>query len=97
MVVDFAEAEKIRMENRNWEMWMQGAYIYDAFAVVLSNAFAGKGATPKKYLEKPERIFPLTDEEREAEEELELRKQIAQLNAWQKSWDAQYKNGDPLD
>lgn len=93
MVVDYAKAYKIRMEERNWEMWMQGLYIYDAFSVVLSNAFAAKGSTPKKYLLKPEPIFPMTEEEKQAEDERELRKMIRNLNQWEKSFNG--KNDDP--
>lgn len=88
LVVDFVKAYKIRMEERNWEMWMQGLYIYNAFSVVLTNAFAPKGAVPKKYLENPAPIFPKTEEEKEAEEERELRKMVKQLNAWEKAFNA---------
>jgi len=92
MVVYYSQAHDLAIKQRNEELWLQGLYNHDAFAVVLANAFAAKGSTPKKYLEKPLDLFPKTEEEKEAEEERELRKQIARLNAWQKAWDAQHKD-----
>lgn len=88
MVVYYYEAHKLEIEQRNQELWMQGAYIYDAFTVVLSNAFAAKGSTPKRYMEKPIDILPKTEEEKAAEEERELRRMVQQLNAWEKSFNA---------
>ena len=44
------EREVIR---RDREMWQQGAYIFDAFGVVMSNAFRKKGSTVEKYPDKP--------------------------------------------
>ena len=97
MVVQYAETHRLRVQQRNEELWLQGLYMHDAFAVVLSNAFAAKGSTPKKYLEKPLDILPKTEEEKAAEEERELRKMIRQLNMWEKQFNAREKteNGDP--
>ena len=95
MVVHFARAHKLRMERRNWEMWMQGLYNYAAFSTTLTNAFSKPGSTPKKYLEAPEPIFPKTEEEIEAEEERELRKMVYDLNKWEKAFNAQHGTPDP--
>lgn len=96
MVVYYAQAHDLAIQQRNEEMWLQGLYNHDAFAVVLSNAFAAKGATPKKYLEKPLEIFPKTEEEKEAEEERNLRRMVRQLNMWEKSFNAgKAKDGNP--
>lgn len=92
LVVSYAEAYRMRVEEKNWELWLQGFYNHEAFAVVLANAFSNKGSTPKKYQTKPLDIFPKTEEQRAAEEELELRKTIAQLNAWEKAWSKQHAN-----
>jgi len=88
MVVHYSRAHDMAIQQRNEELWLQGLYIHDAFAVVLSNAFAAKGSVPKKYLERPLDIFPKTEEEKEAEEERELRKMVKQLNAWEKAFNA---------
>lgn len=90
MVVYYSQAHDLAIRQRNQELWMQGLYNHDAFAVVLANAFAQKGTTPKKYLEKPlDILLPKSEEEIEAEEERELRKMVKQLNSWQKAFDAQ--------
>ena len=97
MVVSYAEAHKLAIEQRNQELWLQGLYNHDAFAVVLSNAFAAKGTVPKKYLEKPLDILPKTEEQRAADEERELRKMVRQLNMWEKQFNAgkAAENGTP--
>ena len=95
MVVAYAEAHDLWRRQRNEEMWMQGLYVHNAFAVVLSNAFAQKGSIPKKYVEKPIDFFPKTEEEIEAEEERELRKMVKQLNVWEKRFNADAENGTP--
>ena len=51
--------------------WLNGLYNYEAFAVVLSNAFKDKGQPPAKYREKPiyeeykEKNHVLTEEEKQ--------------------------------
>ncbi len=97
MVVYYSQAHDLAIRQRNEELWLQGLYNHDAFAVVLSNAFAAKGSVPKKYLEKPLDIFPKTEEEKQAEEERELRKMVRQLNLWEKQFNAGKKaeNADP--
>lgn len=50
--------------------WLNGLYNYEAFAVVLSNAFKDKGQQPAKYRDKPlyiehkEKNRVLTEEEK---------------------------------
>ena len=64
-------------ENRNAELWLQGMYDYEAFGVVLGNAFRKKGAKPVSYSKEPYRITPLTPEEEEEKKEQELQKAYA--------------------
>lgn len=90
----FREAHELKVKEQNEVLWLQGLYIYDAFSVVLSNAFAEKGSTPKRYAQEPYNIFPMTEEERQAEEDKQLRKMVAQLTAWEKAFNAQHKNDD---
>jgi hypothetical protein len=91
----FRDAYDLKRKEKNQVLWLQGMYIYEAFAVVLSNAFAEKGSTPKHYATEPYDIFPKTEEERRADEDRELRKMVAQLNAWERSFNAQHKNDTP--
>lgn len=88
MVVHFAEAHRLQIQQRNEELWWQGFYNYAAFSTVLANAFAPKGSVPKKYLEKPIDILPKTEEEKAAEEEMELRRTIKRLNMLAKQFNA---------
>jgi len=78
MAAAYREKWEIDRDNRNAELWLQGAYAYDAFGVVLGNAFKKKGAKPLKYAEQPYRIRPMT----EAEEEAERQKEIEQTYAF---------------
>lgn len=43
----------MKEEMRDTWTWLQGMYNHEAFAVVISNAFADKGAKPAKYREQP--------------------------------------------
>lgn len=88
MVVYYAQMHRLQIQQRNEELWWQGFYNYVAFSTVLANAFASKGAVPKKYLEKPIDILPKTEEEKAAEEEMELRKTIKRLNMLAKQYNA---------
>lgn len=61
-------------EKTNFELWLQGAYFYDALCVALSNSF-GKGKQ-QKYVEKP---FSLTQEKQEEEKQKEANKLETQI------------------
>lgn len=73
---------------QNEDAWLQGAYVYDAVATALSNAFRKKGAKAQNYLERPLQVYPKTEEEERYEAEMERRKIIKRLNAWKAAWDA---------
>ena len=77
MTVAYREAWEIHRDNRNAEEWLQGMYNYDAFGVVLSNAFRKKGANAVKYAEQPYRIRPMTEAEKEAEQQKEIERTYA--------------------
>lgn len=53
LVKFYREAEEIRRERVNQEMWLQGMYFYDALARVspILHAFAKKGTKAKPYVE----------------------------------------------
>ena len=96
MVKYYREAEKIRVENRNTEMWIQGAYIYkvlEAFAPILP-AFPKKGARVGEYLPRP---ISLTEEDAKKKEEQESKinyeKNMTAMNAWMKRVNTKRKQG----
>lgn len=58
-----------RKAYRNWEMWWQGSYIYEALlrvAPVMRAAFGKGRVEPGKYSDEP---YPLTDKEAEEQQE----------------------------
>lgn len=76
----YREAYRLRKEERNWEMWLQGLYIFHAVSIALSNAF-GKGKK-QEYMDKPLDIFPPTEEELEERREEEAQQLEKTLNAF---------------
>lgn len=63
----YVEKHKLEIEKRNQELWLQGLYNYEALVVALANAFSKKSAPPRQYPEKPFRLFPPSEEEKELE------------------------------
>ena len=61
-----AEAYRLKREERNKELWLQGFYFFDAVSVAIYNALPHKGQPNKTYTE-PIRITPQTEAEKEAE------------------------------
>ena len=64
LVVHYRKAEEIRREKMNFEKWLQGMYIYEAFADVspILHAFAKKGTKPHPYPDKP---YALNEKQKE--------------------------------
>ncbi|MDY3779311.1 MAG: hypothetical protein SOZ77_03990 [Candidatus Limousia pullorum] len=68
LVVAYRKAEELRISRKNNEMWLQGAYIYDALCRVspVLNAFAKKGTKPVPYLSE---AYALNDKQAEIKDE----------------------------
>lgn len=81
LVIAYRKAYKLKREIANEQAWLQGLYVYDAFAVCMANAFAKRGAKKENYLEKPVDIFPLTDAEKERREQEERDKMQLAMEA----------------
>jgi hypothetical protein len=77
LVKYYRKAEEIKNKQKNNEMWLQGAYIYDALCKVspVLHAFAKSGTKPIPYPSKP---YPISQEESE-KERLEKQKADRQL------------------
>lgn len=60
----YREAEEMRNEKKNQELWLQGMYIYEAIADLspVLHAFAKKGTKPQPYTDAP---YPITKKQRE--------------------------------
>lgn len=89
LVKAYREAQKLRDERINQQLWLQGLYNYDALSVVISNAFGKQGARKQKYLTEPVELHP-----HKAKPE-EIRQQLVQeLNAWKEAFDAKQKDSE---
>ena len=62
----YREAEELRNERRNQELWLQGLYVYEAICDVapVLRAFAQKGTKPTPYSSQP---YALTEKQRRRE------------------------------
>ena len=73
LVKYYRQAEEMRNDRRNQELWLQGMYIYEALCDVapLHHAFAKRGVKAHPYSERP---YALTEKQRilEAEEKERL-------------------------
>lgn len=94
LVVHYRKAHLLRIEQRNQELWMQGLYIHDAVnAAVYNNLRMFSKHRPKaqKYLEKPIRITPMSEAEKQAEQEQNVQKLVDYLDKMQKQWESKNK------
>ena len=77
----YRKAHEMSLRRRNWEMWMQGAYIYDALlcvAPVFRTNFSKSKPEPGKYPEKP---WPITERDAREQEQQEQRARMERMLA----------------
>ena len=80
----YREKHKLEIEQTNQQLWLQGLYIYDAFASVLSSAFSNRKS---RYVEKPLNLFPPTEEEKEEAARKTRLELYRRLNAFKDAFD----------
>ena len=75
LVKYYRQAEELRNEKRNQELWLQGMYIYEAICDVapILHAFAKKGTKPHPYSTKP---YAISDKQIKQEREEKERKLV---------------------
>ena len=81
LAVAYRKAYRLKREAENEQAWLQGLYVFDAFAVCLANAFAKRGSKKQNYIGKPIDIYPLTDREKKRREAEENAKMQAAMEA----------------
>lgn len=91
LVIAYREAHKLRKEQLNEQLWLQGAYIYEAFSVVMANAFAKKGSKRQNYPVKPYDLYKKSEREMKLDAENERNKAIDSLNALKGMMDFKFK------
>jgi hypothetical protein len=85
LVKYYRKAHQMKQRRRNQELWLQGAYFYEALTDVapVLHAFAKKGTKATPYVAEP---FALTNKEvrerKKREEKLRYDEQKAKLAAW---------------
>ena len=84
LVRAYREADNIRQERMNQELWLQGMYVYEALCDVapILRAFPKKGTKPHKY---PSQPYALTQKEqkdrKENAEKVAFEKGLAKMEA----------------
>lgn len=77
MVRYYREMDRLKKEQENTSLWIQGRYFYDGICVALSNAFGKKGAKPAEYPNEPYDLYPRKKTEAEIQAEIEAERQRA--------------------
>ena len=85
LTVAYREAYKLRQEEINRRLWLQGYYIYEALCDVspVLNAFAKNGTKPQEYRSEP---IALTKSELEERRERDERRRYEAMIAATKEW-----------
>lgn len=78
LVVAYRKAEDMRTHRRNWEMWMNGRYTYDAIACMIPSLQLMKPREPIEYTKEP---YPLTKKEYEERMEREEKRKQEEIMA----------------
>lgn len=81
----YRKAWEMKRDQRNWELWLQGAYVYDALlkaAPVLRASFSKGKVEPGKY---PDQPYPITERQlrdrEDAEKKAAFDRMLNDLNA----------------
>lgn len=77
----YRQADSLSLNRKNFEMWLQGAYFYEALCCVspILHAFAKGGTKPNDYSTHPYRLDQETPYEKEMREEREAKEFVAHL------------------
>lgn len=90
LVKYYRKAHKLKNEQKNQELWLQGMYIYEALCNVspVLHAFAKRGTRPLPYPEKP---YSLTKEETKQEKEIQEKVNRQKAKAVFEAWASRLK------
>lgn len=88
LVKAYRKADEIRKDRLNEELYLQGAYVYDALSR-LAPIFQLGGGTAEPYLYEP---YPRTEAQRKEAEEREHKRQMEEALARMKAWQENVNN-----
>ncbi len=87
----YLQSYKIKREQKNEELWLQGVYIFEALCDVspILHAFAKKGTKPRPYSKEP---YPLFKKETEQYTEEQNQQERYKAEMCFREWARQFKN-----
>lgn len=88
----YEDAFSLRRKYENQSAYFQGMYFADALNCTICNAYRDKGKKKAEYPKEPYQIMPLTEEEKEQKEDIELQRIIMLFNGMES--DYQSKQGE---
>lgn len=87
MAIFYRKKHELICKQKNEEMWLQGAYVFNAFSTALSNLhFDGKNHKINKYLDKPFELFDKNEEEKQNDAAQAKQTVIDRLNRFSEMW-----------
>jgi hypothetical protein len=84
LCVPYREYHNLSIQQRNEELWLQGLYVHNAFAVAINNAFSNKKI---KYITKPIDIIAPSEDEKQEKIRRTRQKLVEKLNAFKDEWE----------
>ena len=86
----YRKAQEMKRSQKNWELWMQGRYIFDAIICAFNGDVNKRYETG--YLDEPYPISQKEAEERERRlEKAQYEKDIALMKARAEAWNKQFE------
>lgn len=83
LVKFYREADKLRRDRTNWEMWLQGMYIYDAIGRLSSILrFSQKPQPPQPYVDKPYDLDSPPEKEKIDKEKQKFENDLSYMEAF---------------
>lgn len=92
LVIDYRKAWKIKQKQKNYELWFQGMYFYEALLDASPMfRFSLKPPKPTPYSDEP---YALTKKEREEQTERKEKAEMLKIKASMTAWMKQIKGGE---
>ena len=93
----YLDSHKLKVKQKDEEMWIQGMYIYESLCKVspVLHAFSKKGTKPLPYAEKPYLTSaPALETQKDKEKEVENARLIARIHFenWARATKKQFEN-----
>lgn len=93
LAVAYRALNRLKIDEKNHEMWLQGLYIHEAISVSIARQI--NGDKKAEYSKEPYQIRPLTEKEKELkrkeEAEKEKKKFIQSMNALKDAYDRKWQ------